>query len=133
MDYIYVMILPILTIAPSPQRGRGVFALETIESNTIIEIAPVIVLNKEDRIRVEQTLLHDYIFEWGQDHELGAIALGYVSIYNHAKYPNCSYEMDFENSTISIMTLQKLEAGDELFINYHAEEGIDKPVWFESH
>ena len=60
------MILPILTIAPSPNRGSGVFATEAIQMNTTIEIAPVIVLTKEHRIIVEQTLLYDYIFEWGR-------------------------------------------------------------------
>ncbi|MGI9138483.1 MAG: SET domain-containing protein-lysine N-methyltransferase, partial [Sediminibacterium sp.] len=85
------MILPILTIAPSPNRGRGVFTTEAIETNTKIEIAPVIVLTKEHRAIVEQTLLYDYIFEWGEDQKSAAVALGYVSIYNHAVQPNCIY------------------------------------------
>jgi SET domain-containing protein len=127
------MILPILTIAPSPNRGRGVFATETIPMNTTIEIAPVIVLTKEHRVIVEQTLLYDYIFEWGEDHKLAAVALGYVSIYNHTVHPNCVYEMDYENETISIMTIKDIQAGDELFINYNAEIDQESPVWFEQH
>ena len=105
------MILPILTIAPSPNRGRGVFATEAIQTNTTIEIAPVIVLTKEHRIIVEQTLLYDYIFEWGEDHKSAAVALGYVSIYNHTIHPNCVYEMDYENETISIITLKDIKVG----------------------
>ena len=127
------MILPILTIAPSPNRGRGVFATEAIQMNTTIEIAPVIVLTKEHRIIVEQTLLYDYIFEWGEDHKSAAVALGYVSIYNHTIHPNCVYEMDYENETISIMTIKDINPGDELFINYNAEIDQESPVWFEQH
>ena len=127
------MILPILTIAPSPNRGRGVFATEAIQMNTTIEIAPVIVLTKEHRVLVEQTLLYDYIFEWGEDHKSAAVALGYVSIYNHSVHPNCVYEMDYENETISIMTIKDINAGDELFINYNAEVDQESPVWFEQH
>jgi SET domain-containing protein len=127
------MILPILTIAPSPNRGRGVFATETIRMNTTIEIAPVIVLSKEHRTIIEQTLLYDYIFEWGEDHKSAAVALGYVSIYNHTVHPNCVYEMDYENETISIMTIKDINAGDELFINYNAEVDQESPVWFEQH
>jgi hypothetical protein len=56
------MILPFLTIASSSNRGRGVFTTEKIEKGTIIEIAPVIVLNPEERAHVEKTLLYDYIF-----------------------------------------------------------------------
>ena len=127
------MILPILTIAPSPRRGRGVFATERILMNTTIEIAPVIVLSKEERHIVEQTLLYDYIFEWGEDQKLAAVALGYVSIYNHAVYPNCMYDMNEEDQTISIITLKDIEIGDELFINYNAETEENSPVWFEQH
>ena len=127
------MILPILTIAPSPNRGRGVFATEAIQMNTTIEIAPVIVLTKEHRIIVEQTLLYDYIFEWGEDHKSAAVALGYVSIYNHTIHPNCVYEMDYENETISIITIKDIEVGEELFINYNAEVDQASPVWFEQH
>ena len=127
------MILPILTIAPSPNRGRGVFATEAIQMNTTIEIAPVIVLTKEHRIIVEQTLLYDYIFEWGEDHKSAAVALGYVSIYNHTIHPNCVYEMDYENDRISIITIKDIKVGEELFINYNAEVDQASPVWFEQH
>jgi SET domain-containing protein len=127
------MILPILTIAPSPNRGRGVFATEAIQMNTTIEIAPVIVLTKEHRIIVEQTLLYDYIFEWGEDQKSAAVALGYVSIYNHTIHPNCVYEMDYENETISIITIKDIKVGEELFINYNAEVDQASSVWFEQH
>ena len=44
------MILPILTIAPSDQRGRGVFATESIEVGTTIEISPVLVVNPTEPV-----------------------------------------------------------------------------------
>ena len=125
------MILPFLTIASSPNRGRGVFTSEFITKGTVIEIAPVIVTNAAERIHLEKTLLYDYIFEWGEDQKSAAVGLGYISIYNHAKQPNCIYEMDFEFETITIKTIKDIEMGAELFINYNAdEEGLD-PVWFE--
>ncbi len=131
MPYIYSMILPILTIAPSSNRGRGVFATEPIAIDTVIEIAPVIVVDNIQRTKLEETLLYDYIFEWGEDHKSAAIGLGYVSIYNHAIDPNCSYDMDYEALTISIKTTKHIEIGEELFINYNAEGAEENPVWFE--
>jgi SET domain-containing protein len=126
------MILPFLTIASSPNRGRGVFTTEPIKANTIIEIAPVIVVDANEREKLEQTLLYDYIFEWGEDRKMAAVALGYISIYNHSNQPNCAYEMDFEHQTISIKTLCAIEMGKELFINYmHPEGPSADPVWFE--
>jgi SET domain-containing protein len=133
MPYIYAMILPFLTIASSLNRGRGVYTSEDIIKGTTIEISPVIVLTAADRSNVEKTLLHDYIFEWGEDHTSAAVALGYLSIYNHIAEPNCKYQMDFEEQTISIITLRDIQAGEELFINYmNAEGASDKPVWFET-
>jgi SET domain-containing protein len=133
MPYIYTMILPFLTIASTLNRGRGVFTSEDITKGTTIEVSPVIVLNAADRANVEKTLLHDYIFEWGEDHKSAAVALGYLSIYNHLAEPNCLYQMDFEAQTISIITLRNIQAGEELFINYmNAEGASDKPVWFET-
>lgn len=123
------MILPVLTIAESPNRGRGVFAMEPIPANTTIEIAPVIVLNAEERAKVEATQLYNYIFEWGEDNRSAAVALGYVSIYNHSKLANCKYEMDFDFQTIAIITLQAITIGEELCINYNGEGGAD-PDWF---
>ena len=133
MPYIYSMILPFLTIAPSPSRGRGVYTTAPIAANTVIEIAPVIVVDKIQRVKLEETLLYDYIFEWGEDHQSAAIGLGYISIYNHAIEPNCRYDMDYEAQTISISTTRKIEVGEELFINYNAEGAEEKPVWFELH
>ena len=126
------MILPFLTIASSNNRGRGVFTTETIAAGTTIEIAPVIVVDANGREKLEQTLLYDYIFEWGKDSKMCAVALGYISIYNHSNNPNCAYDMDFEDQTISITTLIDIEVGSELFINYMCPEGPSSdPVWFE--
>lgn len=125
------MILPVLYISNSPHKGRGVFTSATIPANTTIEIAPVLVLDTRERAQVEKTLLHDYIFEWGPDGSMAAVALGYVSMYNHAIQYNCRYEMDFDALTISIITCMQVEAGNELFINYNPEGKEHSPVWFE--
>ena len=78
------MIKPYLFVASSNGKGRGVFTNENIRSKSIIEISPVIVLPAKDRKTVDQTLLHDYIFEWGETRRQACIALGYVSLYNHS-------------------------------------------------
>ena len=57
------MILPTLVIAPTGEKGRGVFTTEDIAKGTMIEVAPVIIMSREDRKLLDQTLLHDYIFE----------------------------------------------------------------------
>jgi len=133
MPYIYSMILPFLSIAPSPNRGRGVFTQQDIAKGTTIEIAPVIVFDPIQRKKLEETLLYDYIFEWGEDDKSAVVALGYVSIYNHAIKANCRYDMDFTFETMSIITTRDIKKGEELFINYNADGEAEKPVWFEQY
>jgi SET domain-containing protein len=108
--------------------GRGVFTQEDIESDTVIETAPVIVMEQADRLLLDKTLLHDYIFEWGGSKNQCCMALGYVPIYNHSYKSNCEYEMDFENDTISVKTMRFIKAGEELFVNYNGNWNDDKPV-----
>jgi uncharacterized protein len=126
------MILPFLYIDPASNMGRGVFTSENIEKDTVIEIAPVIVLSKDERKLIDQTLLHDYIFEWGDKNEQCCMALGYVPIYNHSYKSNCEYEMDFEHQLIRIRTVRFIKEGEELFINYNGDWNDSKPVWFDA-
>jgi len=126
------MILSCLYIAPSGNMGRGVFTDAMITADTIIEIAPVIVMSMADRGKLDQTLLHDYIFEWGEGNKECCMALGYVPVYNHSYSSNCEYEMDFEAQTITVKTMREIKAGEELFINYNGNYDDPKPVWFDT-
>lgn len=126
------MILPILVVAPSDKRGRGIFASEPIPANTVIEISPVLVLSAKERRHVEKTILFDYIFEWGNKRKKAVVALGYVSIYNHSYNANCEYEMDFEQELMSIRTIKDIAKGEELFVNYNAKPDDATPIWFEA-
>ncbi len=125
------MILPALYIGPTAQMGRGVFTREELEAGTIIEISPVIVMNADDRKLIDQTLLHDYIFEWGDEVDQCCMALGYIPIYNHSYQSNCEYDMDYDEETMTIKTVRPVKAGEELFINYNGDWNNTKPVWFD--
>lgn len=126
------MILPFLFIAPSSSMGRGVFTSEDIMADTIIEVSPVIVMTKEERRLLDNTRLHDYIFEWGYEKDQCCMALGYVPVYNHSYESNCEYEMDYENEKVSIRTVRDIKSGEELFINYNGDWNNSKPLWFEA-
>lgn len=112
--------------------GRGMFSMEKLEAGTLIETAPVIVMDQNDRIHLDKTLLHDYIFEWGQDQKQCCMALGYIALYNHSFDANCEYEMDFKKQIISIKTVKPVKKGAELFINYNGDADNKKPLWFKA-
>ena len=122
-------LLPFLSIKNTTERGLGVFTTNEIAANTLIEISPVIVLSKKDTALIHKTHLHDYYFLWGNKQKQSAIALGYISIYNHSKKANCFHDCNFENNTISIFSKENIKANTELFINYNMDE--EKDLWFD--
>jgi len=126
------MIKNCLYIKNTGGKGRGVFTTEKIRKETVIEEAPVIVMNHNDKVLVDRTLLHDYIFDWGNDKDKCCVALGFVSIYNHSYSSNCEYFMDFEEDTIQIKTVREIQPGEELTINYNGDWNDKKKVWFET-
>ncbi|MBL7710325.1 MAG: SET domain-containing protein-lysine N-methyltransferase [Chitinophagaceae bacterium] len=126
------MVLPFLFIAPTQDMGRGVFTREDIDAGTLVEVAPVIVMTAEERKLLDQTLLHDYIFEWGDKSDQCCMALGYVPVYNHSYQSNCEYEMDFDSRQILVRSVKPVKAGEELFINYNGEWNDSTPLWFDA-
>jgi len=125
------MLKPYLYVDQTAGRGRGVFTIERIPAGTVIEIAPVIVMELSDREHLDKTLLHDYIFEWGKQKKQCCMALGLIPMYNHDYKSNCEYFMDFEDSTIMVKTVRMIERGEELTINYNGDWNDGKKVWFD--
>jgi hypothetical protein len=128
----WLMILSSLHIAPSGPKGRGVFTREPIEPGKLVEIAPVLVLDAKDRTLIDQTLLHDYIFEWGDVPGQCCMALGYLPLYNHSFQSNCEYEMDYDQLLIRVRSVRFISRGEELSINYNGDWNNINPVWFET-
>ena len=126
------MIKPYLQIIQSEEKGRGVVTRERIPTDTVIEVSPVVVMSTEERILLDKTLLHDYIFEWGADKKSCCLALGYISLYNHAYESNCEYFMDYEDETIMIKTIRIIAAGEELTINYNGDWNDARRLWFDA-
>jgi hypothetical protein len=120
-----------LYIELTEKKGKGVYTADAIPEGVVIELSPVIVMKKEDRIHLDHTLLHDYIFEWGAEKDKCCMALGFIPIYNHSYKSNCEYFMDFEEETIFVKTVRAIEKGEELTINYNGDWDNETKVWFE--
>jgi uncharacterized protein len=126
------MIKPYLFTDKTDTMGKGVFTGERIPAGTVIEISPVIVMSLDDRVHLDKTLLHDYIFVWGAKEDKCCMALGLIPMYNHSYESNCEYFMDYEDETILVKTVRIVEKGEELFINYNGDWNDPKPLWFEA-
>jgi len=124
------MKIPTLYIFESKLSGRGVFSTEDIPAGSVIEICPVILLPPDQVKAIESTELYDYYFQWTEDEQSCAIALGYGSLYNHSFKPNARYYTDFETNTLDIIALNDIPAGEEITFNYNGEPDDMEPVWF---
>ncbi len=127
-----MQILPGIYVQHTEDKGNGVFTEKAIPAATPIEVSPVIVMSAEERKLLDNTLLHDYIFEWQPDGENKCcMAQGYISVYNHSDHANCEYFMDYNKNTMSVKTMRDIAAGEELTVNYNGDWNNKKPVWFD--
>ena len=126
------MISGSLQIRNTANKGRGLFADAFIKADTVIEVSPVVVMSAEERQHLEETDLRNYIFEWGNDSNQCALALGYISIYNHSYNSNCEYFMDFDENIMFIKTVKDVEPGTELTLNYNGDFNDGAEIWFDA-
>ena len=123
---------PPLQIGETKNKGRGIFTKKALKADTVIETAPVIVMTADERKLLDQTLLHDYIFEWQPSGvKMCCMALGWIPLYNHSYRSNCEYFMNYDDHTMYIKTMRDIKAGEELTINYNGPWNDKKKLWFD--
>lgn len=112
-------------------RGRGVFAVTAIPAGTLIESADVIPVVHEEMRAIQDCILAEYYFRWGDEGRDGALALGYGSLYNHSYTPNARYVKHFDRLTIDFIALRDIAAGEEIRMNYNGQPDSRQKLWFE--
>jgi hypothetical protein len=93
--------------------SRGVFCVDYIKEGETFEIAPLLILPKD---QVKDTEMMDYVFKVSNTEY--AIAFGNASIYNHRNQPMASWKLNTEKKTISFTALRDIEPGEEIFVSY---------------
>lgn len=111
-----------------PQSGKGVFASCDIKKGEVIEVAPILILEFTDFIETRWNLLFEYYF-WLDDFVV--LALGYGSLYNHSKDPNCKYEINRKEKTIALTAIKNIKKDEEIYFNYKGASNPKTPFWFE--
>ncbi|PLT29424.1 SET domain-containing protein [Peribacillus deserti] len=112
-------------------RGRGIFAVQFIKKGALIHKAPVIVSPKAEFDYLKQTILRNYLFDWGESPGDSAIALGYGSLFNHSYRPNAIYSMNIKKRTIKFYAIKDIPPGEEIVVNYNGRPNDKSPLWFE--
>ncbi|MGP7817320.1 SET domain-containing protein [Niallia sp. 01092] len=108
--------------------NRGVFATCDIKKGTLLHAAPVLPYPNDQHKHIEQTLLEDYVFEYGKNHT--AVLLGYGMLFNHSYEPNATYDINFANHTFDFYAFTDIKAGEEILINYNGDVDDKEPLWF---
>lgn len=118
-------------IQETSDRGRGVFARRRIQKGELIERSPVIVVPRQQWTTIEQTVLSNYVFDWGENEEDAAVALGYVSIYNHSYAPNAELTECLDDAIIEVSALRDIGVGEEILVNYNGSPDDHDELWFD--
>ena len=128
----------LLHIGRSALDGRGVFASVDLPPDSVVEVAPVLLLHRADGDHAGS--LARYVFEWDvdEDETAYAMALGWGAMFNHSGTPSCRYLRADDDHTIAhlagdasppdvanhlapalvFVTVRPVAAGEELTIDY---------------
>lgn len=98
-----------------PEVGLSVFAREQIRDGEIIEVCPLIIL---DKLVMGIDDLNDRVFVFDQDEETYALPLGYGALYNHDDEPNADWLIDKEKEQLRIFAVKAILPGEEITINF---------------
>ena len=109
---------PLIYSRKAGRRGRGVFALTSIKKGTVIEECPIIVISKKDYKEIAKTGVASYVFCWGKDDSLAALALGFGGLYNHAVCPNAAFSKRLSTGEIVFRALDDIKMHEEIKIDY---------------
>lgn len=119
---------PIAVPGVSEGRGRGLFAVRAIRAGTLIHRACTIEIPAAqcpvlDRMQP----LGDFYFQHPEDPEAGLMALGLMSLCNHADRPNADIVFVHEPGLgwlAELVALEPIRPGAEITYRYKC------PLWF---
>jgi SET domain-containing protein len=102
----------------TPDKGRGLFALNDIPKGSLILESQAVVLQGDDCKKLDDMSIWIYRFALGEDY---AIVFGDVSFCNHSATPNATVSWTRQSPAAAIASLAALtdiSANSEIVINY---------------
>jgi hypothetical protein len=110
-----------LEVRDSPVHGRGVFAIEDIEENVVVEESHLV----DSAVRIESVVLSHMMnnYFWATtDGERYLISLGLASVFNQSERPNLKFEYIVDENIYRFTTNRFINRDEELFIDYGGRE-----------
>ena len=97
-----------IILGESEISGRGVFAVRDFKAGEVVELCDVLIISKKDIKWIDKT-----------------------ELYNHSYNPNCKYRVKLNLNKIEFKSLQAINKGQELLINYNRDPKCQDKVWFD--
>lgn len=110
---------------PSHVHGAGVFSARAYACGEVVEVCPALKLRG-----AAAKAARDYCMACGDCHSSGldeewvassvVLAMGLGAVYNHREAPQLEWFYDGETSTVVFAAAERVDVGEELFIDYGA-------------
>jgi len=105
-------------IKKTPLKGFGVYALQDIKKDDIIELSPVLPFSPDREFKEkDKSFIWNYEIDW--DDSRDALGLGYLSLYNHSDDPNAKFIKNTKENYIAVISQKDIKKDDEILIKYH--------------
>lgn len=116
---------PMIEVARSPGKGKGVFALERIEAGRVIERSPITRYEGEaaESIRRTPVFLHTFVGRGEDERDQIIVAWGLVTMANHSEAPSAS--VHFEAGFVTLTAQRVILKGEEITIRYENADDYD--------
>lgn len=106
-----------LAVRRSPLHRWGVFATAPIAKHEVLEEAPYACVPKKQLAKAPACETYSYYLS----DATSILGFGLAPLYNHHDTPNASHEIDQVNELMRHYALRDIAAGEEITINYGAE------------
>jgi len=109
---------PKIEIRKSPISGYGVFAIEDISENEILEEIPFLTIPMDPTESSSIFIDYRFNFPQGGPWKEQTIPFGFACLYNHSEIPNATWGTDNDNRLFVFSTVKDIKKDEEICTYY---------------
>jgi uncharacterized protein len=112
-----------VSVEETPEKGRGLFALDPINAGEIIDVTPVLIVDEAlSKTIMQYPKVADSLLIWdGNERNVNRLAIGFgpLSMCNHAVEANAGLQrIDFPSPRFALIAKKEIRIGEEITLSY---------------